>query len=494
MRPLTEPQYKGSKTAMSASKLQTTSFALFLTAVVALPASAQLDSSHSPFYGSDNDMQWFEPVDLDIDGRGSSQQSGFFLSYDKTYWSVSGERVEVGDPNTVQQGFRVYSAIPLDPISGQPITPPLLTNSIQNAVPRAAFHFGDRYDFGHWKEDGTGWLFSVLNGSDLTQTFNIGLNGGAQEGQGGLASPLGDVFVSFRTNPGALAGFLDLDDGELNGILQDDSDGDGILDGDGIADDINDNGQHGADGFDTDDPGNQPDTIVIGATPDFGDLVTLVTAFREANIRNQTKINGFEMMRAYRLKNSHFKVANQNNHFEVHYGARFLQFDDQFFFSGNGGLSLGDSQWDTTIVNNIVGPQVGYRWQHSQGRWTFDSVGKLMLGYNIRNWQQVGFIGEDLTPSRPNHPLFLRAKSFSYGRNDGGFSPVSELRLNVNYRVTDNIRLKLGWTGTFADNIRRAASSVDYTLFENGNVLGFRDDGTQELFAHGLNIGFEVTQ
>ena len=481
---------------MTASDVRKCSLALLVAASLSSFASAQLDNECSPFYGCDNDLQWFEPVDLDLDCRGCCQQCGFFFKYDKIYWSTSGERIEVGDPNVQQRMFRLYSAIPLDPLTGQQINPPLLNNSIQSAIPRAAWHLGDRYEFGHWKEDGSGWLFSVLNGPDHIQSFNIGLNGGTQDTdlQGGNATPLGDVFVAFRTDVGALAGFLDLDEGALDGILTDDDDGDGVNDGDGFADDINDNGQHGSDGFDTMAPGNEPDTIIIGALPDYGDLVLHVTAFSTVSLRNSTKINGFEMMRAHRLDNSHFKVANQNNFFEWSYGARFLQFDDNFFFSGDGGLTLGASQWDTQIVNNIVGPQVAYKWSHVRGRWTLGSQGKFLWGYNIRDWSQVGFIGEDLTPSRPNHPLYLRPASFSYGKNDDDFSPAAELRLDLKYRLTDNINVQLGWTGTFVDNIRRASTNVDYALFANGKVMGFNNNGTEELFTQGVNLGIEITQ
>lgn len=481
---------------MPASSFKNVGLAVILTVTLASAANAQLDSSCSPFYGCDNDLQWFEPVDLDLDCRGCCEQCGFFFKYDKLAWAATGERVEVGDQDTVQQQFRIFAGVPLDPITGQPITPVLLTNSIRTAVPRANFHTGDRYEFGHWKEDGTGWIIGVLNGPDWAESFNIGINGGAQENHGELQSPLGDVFVSFRTAPGNFAGFLDADEGILGVglIFGTDDDGDGILDGDGNVDDVNENGQHGPLWFDLVAPGNIPDTH-IDVPPDYGDLVTFNTAFRTVNIRNHLKTNGVEIMRAHRLDNSHFKVKNQNNHFEWQYGARLLQLDDNFVFDGQGGLVLGDSFVDMSIVNNIVGPQVGYTWHHSRGRWTFSSKGKFLFGYNIRDWDQTGFVGEDLIPSQVNHPLFMRAKSFAYGKNDDDFSPVGELRLDLKYRVTDNISFNLGWTGTFVDNIKRASTHVDYVLYDaEGRVMGFRDGDTEEIFANGVNIGFEVTQ
>ncbi len=466
-------------------------------------AQAQLDDPCSPFYGCSNDLRFFEPVDLDLDCRGCCGPCGFYFNYDKIWWATSGERAEIGDPYTEQHMFRLYSAIPLDPKTGDPINPPILPNSITSAIPRATFHNGDRYEFGYWGENGRGWLMSVLNGPDQVQSFTLGSDGGVQGGfQDGNRLPIGDVYVAFRTDPGLLAGFIDLDDGPPGpdgNILGTDDNDDGTLDGDGFTDDVNDNGQHGADGFDTVAPFNEPDTNFVGAIPDYGDLVVIPISFGTVNLRNSLSINGFELMHGHRLDNSHFKVAHQNNHFELSYGARFLQLDDQFVMDAlgvtNANWSIGDTFVNQTIVNNIVGPQVGYKWAHSRGRWSLDSVGKFMFGYNIRDWEQTGTVAEDATPTRYNHPLYIVPHSFSRGRSDSGFSPAAELRLNLNYRLTDNIKLRLGYTGTFVNNIRRASTHIDYVLYEDGNVMGFRDvNEGEDIFSNGVNLGVEITQ
>src|SRR5690606_30918848 len=129
-----------------------------------------------------------------------------------------------------------------------------------------------------------------------------------------------------------------------------------------------------------------------------------------------------------------------------------------------------------------------------QGRWVFDTQGRFMLGYNIQNWEQVGFIGEDLLPGRANHPLYARAKSFSYGRSEDALSPVAELRTNLSYNVTDSIALKLGYTGTFANNISRAGNHVDYAFYDQGKVMGFRDAGNEQIMVNSVNFGIEITQ
>ncbi|MCO6046321.1 BBP7 family outer membrane beta-barrel protein [Aeoliella sp. ICT_H6.2] len=502
---------------MSASSLKTTLLAVLIATGLASRAAAQVDCACSPFYCPSNDMRFFEPVDLDLDCRGCDCHCGFYFNYDKLAWATTGERFQVGDPDTVQRSFGAWGGVPLDPETGDPIVPPLIRNSIQSAVPRAVFDTGDRYEFGYWSEDGKGWQMSVLNGPDNIQGMNLGLfqtvrgtatnpdndddddpdlpinDGNPLDDDGPPYSPLGSVFVSFRTDPGFLAGFLDIDEGEIGSdVLDDDDVGDGWLDGNNEADDRNNNGQHGAQGFDTDGDG-EVDTIIF-VPPDYGDLVTLTTDYNIVTTRNTLKINGFELMRSYRLSNDHFLVRNQNNHFEVSFGARYLQFKDDFLFEGQDGFIMGDGRWDTLIVNNIVGPQVGFDWKHVLGRWTLQTDGKFMCGYNIQDWSQDGYIMEGAVPGRNNHPLYARGYSFSYGRNEDDFSPVGELRLNAKYRLTDNINLKLGWTGTYAGAVRRASTSVDYALFEDGNVMGFRTDGEQNLFTNGVNVGVEIRQ
>ncbi|WP_442485440.1 BBP7 family outer membrane beta-barrel protein [Aeoliella sp. SH292] len=492
---------------MSASSLKATYLALLVMAGFASTVRAQLDDPNSPFYGPSNDMRFFEPVDLDIDGRDSIPRTGFFFQYNKLAWATTGERVEIGDKDTIQRWFQIYDGVPTDPTTGNPIVPPIIPNSIKNAVPRANWSMGDRYEFGFWGEKGGGWLISILNGPDDRQFAQFGLNGGRQGGfQDGLQSPIGDVFVAFRTDPGLLASFVDMHEdavGPGGGILPDSDAGNGILDGDGIADDINRNGVYGPDGVRID------DEFFIVPT-DYGDLVILPISFGLVNIHNTTKFNGFELMRGHRLSNSHFMEKHQNNHFEWGFGARFLQIDDTFQFEGlgvrsddfgiddnfdNADWSLGDTLINQQITNNIVGPQLSFNWAHQRGRWVLSSAGKFMLGLNVREWKQRGYVGEDLTPGRTNNYLFIPPQSFSHGRSDSGISPTGELRLDLAYMLTDNISLKLGYTGTVVTNIRRASTHVDYVLNEGGNVMGFANvNEGEDILANGVNFGVEITQ
>jgi hypothetical protein len=54
--------------------------------------------------------------------------------------------------------------------------------------------------------------------------------------------------------------------------------------------------------------------------------------------------------------------------------------------------------------------------------------------------------------------------------------------------VTSSFALKLGFTSTYAGNIRRAAPSVHYKLPD----MGYNDDaGTQTILVNGVDFGVE---
>jgi hypothetical protein len=352
---------------------------------------------------------------------------------------------------------------------------------LRSTVPDADFEFGDRYELG-FVDSGDGWMVGILEGPRQTQSQSFGPTQG-------LRHPLGEVYIAFDYEPGLMHGFLDVFDGIFNEpggrILPADIDGDGILDGDFIADDIDEDGQFGPDGFDFMTPGDVPDTI-IDVPPDYDDLVELPTAFSNVTVVNSAKTTGVELMRSHIVSNEHYQAKNQNNHLELYYGARYLQFDDNFLVNGFGGV-LRDSFWNTQIENNIVGPQVGGRWINKRGRWTTSAQGRFMFGYNISRWNQDGIIGSQLQPGDNNNPLYLGTTTFRYGRRDDDFSPVGEMRLEVAYQLVKSVALKAGWTGTYAGNVYRASTHTLYRLPDMGFIVG----NPEHLFVNGLTLGVE---
>ena len=346
-----------------------------------------------------------------------------------------------------------------------------------------------------------------------------------------LRTPFGDIFVSFDYPAGLMHGFVDvLGSGEgaqaggegsegsglgaaSRGVGLTDTDGDGIIDGDGMADDVDGDGQFGPDGFAEDwtgpigvpgvglqpdwpyvapppgPPGTDPDPAEIysNLVPDYDDLVELPTNFALLTVRSYVDIDGLELMRTHILSNRRYMAEKQNNQLFLAYGARYLRFSDEFNVDGSGGI-LGYSHWYTSIVNNVIGPQISLRWQNQRGRWSTNVQGRGMLGWNISNWKQQGGIGLNLIRGHYNQPLYLNPTTFEHGQSRGDLSPLAELRIDTSYRISKAVALRFGWSGFYVGNIRRAHSGVKYYLPN----MGFRDGNREATLVHGANFGFEV--
>lgn len=459
-----------------------------------------------------NDTQLFAPVELDFGNEPTGRTDGYFFIYDKTYGAIGGERTVVGDPNITRETNPVWydrlsnvspnpgspfpvpdlNQLPLDPLTGKPLNPdsgppgarnvinrPLRSSGLRSAPPDSVFAWGDRYEFGY-RVDHRGWQFSVLDGPDQNHAEIYGTTAS-------LNHPLGEVYIAFDYEPGLMHGFLDLRvSGVVDIILPADTDGDGVLDGDGIIDDIDGDGQHGPIWFDIDDPARIPDTD-LKQPPDYDDLVELPTAFNQVNVRNSSKTHGIELMQFHEFSGRHMMKKHQNNHVEMSYGVRYFRFQDEFAVTGFGG-TLGNSFWDMELRNHLIGPQVGLRWYNQRGRWTTEVNSRFMFGYNVTNSELDGVIGNGLRPGSFNNPLYLSTTTFNYGRQDHEFSPLVELRLETKYRISKSLAFKLGYTGMFVDNIRRAAGQVVYRLPD----MGIRNNGTENFMVNNVTFGFEL--
>ncbi len=189
-----------------------------------------------------------------------------------------------------------------------------------------------------------------------------------------------------------------------------------------------------------------------------------------------------ELMKTYR-----FDQTKHGATVQFQFGARWMRMNDKFRVDALGG-TLGDSFWDTRVDNQIIGPQVALSWQKQQGRWSTFLEGRALLGANFQNLSQEGGIGSELNPGAANRPVYFNPTVFTHGRQEQAFSPVVEMRVSTSYQLTKAFSLQLGWTGIFADNIRRAAPHVQYSLPN----MGLRDAGDQEVFINGLTFGCEL--
>jgi hypothetical protein len=159
------------------------------------------------------------------------------------------------------------------------------------------------------------------------------------------------------------------------------------------------------------------------------------------------------------------------------------------------GTPLQVGQWETATYNNMVGPELALLLESTQGRWTWSTELKFTAGLNWQNMLYRGAnfpesIGADylratFNPSVTNvsdgggsdlgntvqlqpPPLFLQvyAVGQSNATNDVehsfAFTPIGEWRLGAQYRVSQAITLRAGYTGLAMGSIARASSNTSY--------------------------------
>jgi hypothetical protein len=484
-----------------------------LLAVMAAKASAQVNLPFGPEEYS-HDFQLFAPAEIDLDNQPYSDDYGYWAGYSKLAWSFSGEHVTIGDPNVTTLAEIIYYGNPQDlDLQNRP-EPYQIQNGLQNALPDAGFAFGDRYEFGY-RNRGNGWSIGILDGPEQSQFQVYGmsptLQGSSLPGtppidpsyvgpvaaDGLYALGFGNVHINFDTPAGYLMGFRDYLNflsgaaigtqvgpiayvGNYGGTNEDDVDEDADFTFFRLTDDLNGNFI----------PGQviiiDPVTGLITVLVDYGDLHQFNIAFDQVQVRSRTQMNGVEAMWTHELTNRHYMAKHQNNHVELAMGARFMRLKDEFGFLADGGI-MGRTSSDTRIDNNIVGPQIRAKWVNQRQRWRISGTASALLGYNTQNWSQENGIGAEFVPGALNRPLYAQPTYSQHGLTFDQFSPVGELRLEAAYYLSQAFALKVGYTGMYVGNIKRAATSVRYYLPD----MGYRDSGNQELISNGVDAGIE---
>jgi len=256
--------------------------------------------------------------------------------------------------------------------------------------------------------------------------------------------------------------------------------------------------------------------IIVGEDEDdqvLAVLRDLPVTFDDLIAESRVETWGIEWMYTYRLHSN-----PRGGLFEIYVGARYLEFQDMLSITGQNdvndeddddeeplvfagpGASLADSDWFTDAENNIVGPQVGLRWFRTCDRWTLDASGRFFAGFNNQNIYQKGTLGSRLTPgftyaeddegtAGEGRPLLMSPTSFTNSKHASEFSPVVELRVNLNYQLTRAIGVRAGWTGIWMDGIARADALNVYKVPNMGISMA---NNRQDVFMHGFNFGVLV--
>jgi hypothetical protein len=453
------------------------------------------------------DLDLFAPPDLSTYANWPRPHEGFFFSYDRLYWALSGPRRNAIGASGTGVGYMTDTGVnAFVPETTSPLAPPVAAQNphfiLQNydsttdtGFIQANQVWGNRYELG-WEEDNKGWLVSIMNLQRQTQSFTMGsIIGGLDAG----------VVIRFNDPQHLLYGFVDTN-------------------GDGFDDDTN----IGIPGVPSSSSYRVPTVFgrpkIIGGTgtpvnidttnsgiptayagfTDFGDEVPLVPIFNQVTAVNITSMVGTEITRTWRYPTTQYGV------WDLLFGIRWLQLRDQFGvlavtdpvgapLATNPIAMPGDSFWNNVIDNNMVGPQIGFRYNHDVARFNLLAEFRFMAAVNFQSDHLDGELASGLSSGataagtappgsldRLNEPLLLERTSFRSWRYDETFAPVGELRCGLNYQLTKAIGVQAEYNAILGGGIGRASRRIDYVVPALQILPSNKNDS---FFTDGLSLG-----
>lgn len=447
------------------------------------------------------DLDLFAPPDLSTYANWPRPHEGFFFQYDRLYWAISGpKRTPIGAPGSAI-GFLTDTGVnAFDPSTQDPsLLLKHYSSTVDTGFIQADQTWGNRYELG-FMEDGKGWLVSIMNLQNQTQGYRAGIFSDATTGTNvGVAA---GQYIKFRDPQHLLLGFVDTngdgfdDDLNLTGTPSATNDVIGVF---GRPKQI---GGTGPVNLDTNNDGI-PDAFA-GFT-DFGDRVPLTAVFNSITAVNQTSMTGTEITRDWRYPTTNYGV------WDLMFGVRWLLLRDRFSVDAVANPTLADgstpaplvtnpialpgtSFWDSTVDNNMFGPQIGFRYDHAVARFNLLAEFRFMAAVNFQSTHLNGELGSDLSSGqtqppqldRTNIPQNMERTDFRTWKYDETFSPVGELRVGVNYTLTKAIGIQAGYNAILGGGISRAARRIDYVLPSLEINNSAKNDS---FFTNGLNIG-----
>jgi hypothetical protein len=417
------------------------------------------------------------PVETPLSGYPRPNR-GLFFQFDQLFWwTTAPDTVPIGAPDFAPQEFEPRQ---IDGIPTQSGFFKTGINSLDTSQLRSRGAPGQRYEFGYAGKN-WGWLGSITDMRSASQTVTAN-----------------NVEVLFFDPPTTFAeqqsigftgaGFIlvppfGVPIGRLTGFVNAFS-----LAGDT---DLNRNGIFGRwanlDGNTTiyDYPG---DIIAPAPLVDYTDTFRLANVYSNFQYQNRSFIKSYELSPFYRFDQFHY-----GGNLDVLFGIRFFKFTEAFSFSGIGGI-FNRTELLNLARNNILGPQIGFRYFRQLERLIVSTEWRFMPGINMQTVNQTGVVGSfmGLLPtstqvgSLPNTPILRTPMRFNNIFHRTEFSPLVEARFNANYQVTTNFYVTLGWTGTYVNYLARPSSMIEYTLPH----LGIKHANRQDIFVQGVNLGF----
>jgi hypothetical protein len=193
---------------------------------------------------------------------------------------------------------------------------------------------------------------------------------------------------------------------------------------------------------------------------------------------------------------------------EMHWilGLRYWMLGESLLIdSASGANGLRVSGFDSfSTRNRFYGPQVGGNWHWDRGRFGIDLSLKLAVGAMTQdttiNGGSTAMLASGARIDRPGGLLALSSNIGDYSRVR--LAAMQDAAVNVSYRLTDNMQLRLGYEFVRASSVLRPGQQIDLGVnpmllpFNPGPASGpirpwYRPDG--EIFwMHGVNLGLAV--
>ena len=128
------------------------------------------------------------------------------------------------------------------------------------------------------------------------------------------------------------------------------------------------------------------------------------------------------------------------------------------------------------------------------GRWWLNCEGRFFAGFNNMTAKQQGTLGSGLDAGQQwlKFPIAMDPATFSHRSFQQEWSPCFELRAGLDFQWTKNVKLGVGWTGIWIDNVARAADMVNYTLGQS-DYMGILTN-KQDVFMTGVNFSININR
>lgn len=181
---------------------------------------------------------------------------------------------------------------------------------------------------------------------------------------------------------------------------------------------------------------------------------------------------------------------------ELFYGARLFESHDNHKTNASGTYFSGNFFSNAQARVVLVGPETGLSATVKFGKFTFNSRASSMVGYHHLRSTNRAIISEDTAPSRVNNPLYVSPQTFQSSSDTDSVAFAGEVRLSANYWLGKSTRLNATWSNVYFNTVEIASNSVQYNLYENGNLMRFSadDPGRESRWVDTLQFSLVMTR